>query len=297
MYTQCEKCKAIFHVNMREVTIAKGLLRCGECNNVFNASKSLSTSMPESFQELVDKKNNSIITTDVHKKIIQPLPTKHTVKTSPTKETSNWSVAVASLLKLLPKSFQARKKKDLDTYKKIPTQTQQEKRYIAPAKLSVKTLSPIEKEKERERQKRKEKERIKERENIRSIIVASLLTLLFTAQLAYNNRHVLLGSPIHEPEKIQMLNHNVFAHPNKSNILLISAQIENTAEKPQPFPVLEISLKDAQSKLVAFRRFLPKEYLTDYSNDQLIPSKQPITLKLQIKDPGNNATRFQFEFL
>jgi hypothetical protein len=128
------------------------------------------------------------------------------------------------------------------------------------------------------------------------IAVLALATLLIT-QVLYNNRHLLLGTPLHEPEKIQMLNHNIFAHPNEKGVLLISAQIENTAENDQPYPVLELSLKDAQSKLIAFRRFLPKEYLIDYSKEQLIPSKIPISLKLKIKDPGNKATRFQFEFL
>ncbi len=230
MYTQCEKCKAIFHVNMREVTIAKGQLRCGECNAIFNATKSLSTTIPESYQELEDKKSDTDIV-DVHKKIIQ-------------------------------------------------SQQEQEQRVIlpSPTKLSVKTSNTKE-------------------ISIWPIMGVSLLILLLIAQVAYNKRHLILGTPIHNPEKIQMLNHNVFAHPNKPNILLISAQIENTAKKAQPYPVLELSLKDAQSNLVAFRRFLPKEYLTDYSSDQLIPAKLPITLKLQIKDPGNNATRFQFEFL
>ena len=36
---------------MREVTIAKGLLRCGECHQIFNGSKTLSTNMPETYSE------------------------------------------------------------------------------------------------------------------------------------------------------------------------------------------------------------------------------------------------------
>ena len=54
MFTQCTKCKAIFRVNLREVTIAKGKLRCGECYAVFDATKTLSTTMPAPFQKTVD---------------------------------------------------------------------------------------------------------------------------------------------------------------------------------------------------------------------------------------------------
>lgn len=47
MYTQCNHCKAIFRVTMKELTTAQGLLRCGECDNIFDAMKTLSTTLPE----------------------------------------------------------------------------------------------------------------------------------------------------------------------------------------------------------------------------------------------------------
>ena len=54
MYTQCQHCKAIFEVSMREVTIAAGKLRCGECNEVFDAMLTLSTTLPEPFSPDTD---------------------------------------------------------------------------------------------------------------------------------------------------------------------------------------------------------------------------------------------------
>ncbi|QTR48893.1 MJ0042-type zinc finger domain-containing protein [Candidatus Thiothrix anitrata] len=47
MYTQCSHCKAIFRVTMKELTAAQRLLRCGECDTIFDAMKSLSTTLPE----------------------------------------------------------------------------------------------------------------------------------------------------------------------------------------------------------------------------------------------------------
>jgi len=234
MYTQCEQCKAIFRVNMREVTVAKGQLRCGECNAVFNATKSLSTTMPSSYQELEAAKKPAKV--DTHKKLTQPHIKKRAVQATPLKFTVK----------------ENKKNSKLNTPKK---------------KINW------------------------------SILAVLLLLSSLAAQVAYNKRYLFLGTALHEPEKIQMLNHNIFAHPNEPNVLLISAQIENTAKKAQPYPMLELSLKDTQATLVAFRRFLPKEYLTDYSDEQLIPPNVPITLKLKIKDPGSKATHFQFEFL
>ena len=227
MYTQCEKCKAIFHVNMREVTIAKGKLRCGECNAVFNATKTLSTTIPRTYDDLEREKNN---THQNQEEIIDP----------------------------------------------------RDKDRMIPAKLSVKTP------------KKNKKPAKKSKWIIASVVLLSTLLLL---QIAYNYRHLFLDTPRHAPEKIQMLNHNVFAHPNEPGALLISALIENTAEQAQPYPVLELRLENSQSKPVAFRRFLPKEYLKNYTKGLLIPSKKPISLKLKIKDPGKAAIRFQFKFL
>ena len=47
MYTQCNHCNAIFRVTMKELTAAQGLLRCGECDNIFDAMKNLSQTLPE----------------------------------------------------------------------------------------------------------------------------------------------------------------------------------------------------------------------------------------------------------
>ena len=237
MYTQCEQCKAIFRVNMREVTVAKGQLRCGECNAIFNATKSLSTTMPASFKELESAEKTANI--DTHKELIPPHIEKRSVQATPLKFTVKENKKASKSIK---------------------------------SSVTKKTINW-------------------------SILAALFLLLSLVAQVAYNKRYLFLGTPLHEPEKIQMLNHNIFAHPNEPDVLLISAQIENIAKKAQPYPVLELSLKDTQSTLIAFRRFLPKDYLTDYSNEQLIPPNIPITLKLKIKDPGSKATHFQFEFL
>jgi len=47
MYTQCSNCGAVFRVNMKELTVAQGKLRCGECDDVFNAMDTLSTTLPK----------------------------------------------------------------------------------------------------------------------------------------------------------------------------------------------------------------------------------------------------------
>lgn len=224
MYTQCDHCKAIFEVSMREVTVSSGQLRCGECNEVFDAMASLSTTIPTPFGEKPKTKIDKVAQT------------------------------------------------------KAPSQDDR-------PDISKPSLTDFVKNTE---------------ENIDrkwlKLIALSLASLLL-AQVLYNNRHFFSNNPNHAPDKIEMLNNNVFAHPNEEGVLLISASIENHAKHDQPYPILEVRLTDADAKLIALRRFEPKEYLEHYNNKMLLEVNKPTNLKLKISDPGNDATRFQFKFL
>lgn len=229
MYTQCEHCKAIFRVNMREVSIAKGKLRCGECKEVFLATSNLSTTLPEPFQP------------NVHIEELSASPPPNVVN---------------------------------------PTRSKALKQ-PAPPQFTVKSI---------------EKDSQKNKINWLSLL-GILLALLLFAQVLYNNRHLFINIPKHSPEKVEMLMHNVFVHPNESGVLLISGSMINNAKYPQAYPILELRLTNAQSKVISLRRFKPSEYLDKYSNSMLLPSNEATSLKLKIKDPGDSAKRFQFGFL
>lgn len=247
MYTQCEHCKAVFRVNMRQATIAKGKLRCGECLKVFNASENMSTTIPEKYQLLPPSYIKTASAEEM--KLVETFDEWQSTPVSPS---SN--------------DIKNRKKQ---TVKKVVV--------------------------DRNRSENKVKKVIPAKSN--TLLVIFTLIFLLIAQVLYNYRHPLLNLPQHQPEKIQMLNHNVFVHPNETGALLITATIENTAEHSQPYPVLELSLKDAKSATIALRRFMPQEYLDNYTKEMLIEPKKAKRLILKIKDPGKKATRFQFVFL
>jgi len=59
MYTQCSNCGAVFRVNMKELTVAQGKLRCGECDGIFNAMDTLSTTLPKK-QNFGDNEEDTI---------------------------------------------------------------------------------------------------------------------------------------------------------------------------------------------------------------------------------------------
>jgi len=238
MFTQCEKCKAIFRVSLREITVTKGKLRCGECYAVFDATKTLSNTMPTPFQAVVDLTSvtqfNSI-----------PPKTKR-----PSIENDSQTISIRENEENSTEKF---------SYKKQPTKAVEKiKKWL--------------------------------------FITVILLALLLPIQIFFNNKFKETEEPLHEPEKIQMLNYNVFAHPNESGTLLISATLQNIAKFKQPYPVIELRLSDSKSKVIALRRFRPDEYLQSQKKNQMLSKNQQTKINLKIKDPGSKATRFQFKF-
>jgi len=261
MFTQCTNCKAIFSVNMREVTVSKGLLRCGECNIVFDSSKNLSTTMQTPFVEVDDR--DKIKLKELSEENLKTISALDDWQNSPSEPLTPSQVDLRRSPTEKPKL--SKKKKKTTTNKLQITQVDTKKN------TNSKIRWPY--------------------------VAAALLGLIFLFQVGFNYRHLLLDTHKYQPEKIQMLNHNVFAHPIEKNVLLISAAIENTAEFDQPFPILEVRLTNSKSELVALRRFSPDEYLDNYSSKILLTKNRATSIKLKIKDPGSQATRFQFDFL
>jgi len=247
MFTQCEKCKAIFRVNLREITVTKGKLRCGECYSVFDATKTLSNTMPTPFQAVVDLE-----------KIERTIPIHTRKHSAPKIDTDTHSdeqtISIRNSSEEPQKSFSYKE----DTVKNKKEKTDRLTKWL--------------------------------------LIATILLALLLPLQIFFNMKFKESEEPLHDPEKIQMLNYNVFAHPNESGVLLISATLKNIAKFEQPYPIIELRLSDSKSKVIALRRFKPNEYLQNHKNKLMLAKDQQSKINLKIKDPGSKATRFQFKF-
>lgn len=258
MFTQCTNCQAIFSINMREVTVSKGFLRCGECHIVFDSSKNISTTMQAPF-----------VAVDIKMLSEENLQTLSALDDW---QNNSASISKEEQINLRQSPTKAHISNETGTSdSKVKTKGVEKSALETSNKKTFKSKWPF--------------------------IAAILLGLLLVFQVAYNYRHLFLDTLKYQPEKIQMLNHNVFAHPIEKDVLLISASIENTAEFDQSFPILEVRLTNSKAELVALRRFSPEEYLDNYSANTLLIKKRATSIKLKIKDPGNQATRFQFDFL
>lgn len=262
MYTQCNHCKAIFRVTMKELTAAQGLLRCGECDAIFDAMKSLSTTLPEErrfaqqAQEKEPAESTPVKTERSAGKI--RLPRKHSTKTGwwpfrkkrPTRQTAN-----------------------RPTYKRSSSS----RNFLIlgiTALLLLLLLQLL--------------------YSNRNWLAQQPWGSAFTRQAC-----AVLGCELQTPRdvsKIKLLSRNVYSHPNTPGVLTISAAIQNDATFRQPYPLVEVSFLDKENKIVALRRFMPEEYIQGFDG-ALMQVGEPDELILNIADPGEEAVRFQFRFL
>jgi len=144
-----------------------------------------------------------------------------------------------------------------------------------------------------------------------------LLSLLLTlaAQLFYFEREQLAQYPELRPlldqlcqrldcqlppqrdlSKIELLERNVYSHPNIKGALIINATLINNARFPQPFPKLAISMANLRGQTLVGRVFKPSEYLPKTQADSMLPGVE-IAVVLEVEDPGQEALTFELDFL
>jgi predicted Zn finger-like uncharacterized protein len=99
--------------------------------------------------------------------------------------------------------------------------------------------------------------------------------------------------------QIALLDRQVRTHPDYKQAILVQATLENRADFPQPYPVVQFSMSDIRGQVIASRRFGPREYLPpDVPTG--IPVFKPNTtavISLELLDPGEEAVSFEFDFL
>lgn len=147
-------------------------------------------------------------------------------------------------------------------------------------------------------------------------LACSVLLALLPAQSAWVTRGALIRNPtvgswlrsscavlhchvplVSAPDRLRLLASNVQAHPSVPNALVISVSVRNDATFAQPYPVVTVTLADAQGRRVAMRRLQPQEYLDDRAalRRGLAPGATAVLL-LEFADPGDKAVAFEFGF-
>ena len=283
MYTQCPECLSVFSLDAHTLAQAHGHVICGHCGASFDSIATLTAQLPpEPFRELAVNEP-ALEPPCIDLVVYRPRPDPVAV-VNPEPSTAVAAAAVVaedfSQLAFSPRFARATSsRRSGRSRERQPRQHAGERRWPW-------------------------------------AIVCAVLALLLTGQLAWAERGVLISDAtvggwlrstcavlgcqlplIAAPAQLRLLASNVQAHPSVPGALMISASVRNDAAFTQPYPVLTITLSDAQGQRLAMRRLRPREYLDDRSilRRGLAPGATTVLL-LEVEDPGDKAVAFEFEF-
>lgn len=262
METRCPECHTIFRIAMEQLSVAKGQVRCGQCNHVFNAADEMvvngtvvsskqdhaettTVEVPEVEGEAIASESNKNRTnaddegydiTVLYPELENP-PVIHTPPS--TKTTLTWSILIICMLAIMLGQF---------SY------------FLRDNLARNNTLRPL------------------------LLSMCEIMNCELKGQRA--------------PALVRLQSHKVQSHPKDSSALRVEAVIINDASFIQDYPVVRLQFSDLDGRMLATRNFLPDHYLpTDVDRKSGMTPGEPVNTVLDIVDPGKNAISYEFEFL
>ena len=283
MYTQCPECLSVFSLGAQALVQAHGYVMCGHCGAGFDSLATLSEQLPpEPFQEL-PVNDQALVPPRIELVVYRPQP--------PAPEPA---VVVAE------PATPAAAAEDFSQLVFTPRFAKNARRH-KPARA--------------ERQRRPHRDTAMPR-RWPWVLVCSTLALALGLQLAWIGRDSLIRDPLFggwlrdackafdcrlplvaAPRQLRLLASNVESHPNAAHALMISLSLRNEAAFSQPWPVVMVTLSDAQGRRLAMRRLLPTDYLDDPTVlDHGLAPGATTALLLEVQDPGDQAVAYEFGF-
>jgi predicted Zn finger-like uncharacterized protein len=278
MYTQCPECLSVFSLDAHTLAQAHGHVICGHCSASFDSIATLTDQLPpEPFREL-PVNEPALEPPGIDLVVYRPRPDSPVVIQA--EVTTEKSTAPEDFSQLVFTPHFARKHR-------TPKQPRRHSRQ----RLSGERRWPW-------------------------LVVCFVLALLLGTQLGWAERDTLIRNTITgvwlrslcatlgcelpliaAPQQLRLLDSNVQTHPSVSGALMISASVRNDAAFAQPYPIVTITLSNAQGQRMAMRRLQPREYLDDNAVLQrgLAPGASTVLL-FEVQDPGDKAVAFEFGF-
>lgn len=146
------------------------------------------------------------------------------------------------------------------------------------------------------------------------IFIAALLLLALGAQLAWQQRNLLLQrfpalgplcdyvachpTLIHAPDEFFVLQRKIAPTANAPGSLTLSVQVRNDASVTQALPDIQLSLLDNNGTVLIRRRLSPADYQFPPPPEAArVTPGEVFTIDLDFEDPGDLATGFIIDFL
>lgn len=283
MYTQCPECLSVFSLGAQALVQAHGYVLCGHCGAGFDSLATLSEQLPpEPFQELPTNEQ-ALVPPRIELVVYRPRPPAP----GPAMVAEAATPAAAAGEDFSQLVFAPRFAKG--------------KRMRKPPRA------------ERKRRPRHDVDRPR---RWPWVLLCVVLAFALAGQLAWIGRDNLIRAPltggwlrslcdtlgcrlplVAAPRQLRLLASNVETHPNATHALMISLSLRNEAAFAQPWPVVVVTLEDAQGRRLTMRRLLPADYLDDPAvlRRGLAPGATTALL-LEVQDPGDQAVAYEFGF-
>jgi predicted Zn finger-like uncharacterized protein len=262
MYTQCPECLTIYKIGAAPLAQSHGSVRCGHCNAVFDALRTLADQLPSEQVQRLDANAGGGSPPQLTMPALRPTGGQQTLlfdpDERPTRARRGSTPAFARTRRVRP-------------------QTRNWPWTLGTTGLLLCLLAQI-----------GYAERATLLDDARARLVLDRVCDTLGCRLPLR----------HEPARLQLLSRDIRPHPSVPNALIISATLRNDADFAQAFPAVEISLSDLDENRIAMRRFLPQEYLGDaHALGSGLAPGATAALVFEVADPGKNAVAFEFKFL
>lgn len=281
MYTQCPECQTVFSLDVNLLAQARGYVACSYCGTEFDALASLAEQLPPEPFRLLPAQPES-----------RQLPTLELAVYRPRPE------PVAVLDAEIPIADAS----DTEDFSQL----------VFTPRFANKQPEQLPRALDRRKSRRSASGELQ----WPWVAACLLLLLLLGGQLSWAERDPLIRNPVTggwlrstcatlgcrlplvaAPQRLRLVASNVQAHPSVPNALMISASVRNDAAFTQPYPVLKITLSDAQGQPIAMRRLQPRDYLDDDATLRRgLPPGASTALLIEVADPGAKAVAFDFSF-
>jgi predicted Zn finger-like uncharacterized protein len=104
--------------------------------------------------------------------------------------------------------------------------------------------------------------------------------------------------PFRDLSQIHLVSRELTSHPDRADMLKLTATIVNRANETQAYPQLEVILLDAAGQPLSSSHFTPSDYLASGSpGDSGMTPQAYVALVLELPDPGTQAVGFELNFL
>ncbi len=315
MFTQCPNCETIFAIRREQLEVRQGLVRCGRCREVFNASWNLIDRLPDA--ELAAAEARPLDE-------LEPAPPREPPRAEhppQRSESPSARAGEAALMQALSGLLE-------------PTPRAADTRATAARPDSVPTTGA-----RAAGRRRRSRRRGKDAEAAapaarwldftaplatttrRSGLLWSLVALVLLAALGWQVRTFYLADlaavaplrpllagfcrlsgcalpPRQDLGRIELVDTGVLPHPDTPGALRVSATFVNRADFAQSYPLVQVTLTDKIGNIVGRRAYPPREYLIPGRRDltMLTPNVVEV-VSLDLANPHEKAVGYEIELV